>query len=93
MTTPPGPLVAVAGGICTCPNCEHGARGEYRMIGKCTNCTADPILMLFRIGDQVRTLRCPLCGVGTYCDGVRAYRRATAGETPEAIEGEPARTG
>lgn len=66
-------------GVCICSRCERGPRRIYRMIGKCWNCTADPILMLFRAGERTMPLDCPLCG----CREVRAVRRATDDEIPE----------
>lgn len=68
-----------ASGVCTCNRCERsGQREIYRMVGSCSNCMTDPILMLFRAGDPVDTLTCPRCKV----PAVRAKRAATDDEIP-----------
>lgn len=75
------PIVTVSG-VCICDRCEVGQRAIYRMIGKCLNCKTDPILMLFRAGDEASSLKCPICE----CNRVYAYRRATDDEIPAATE-------
>jgi DNA-directed RNA polymerase subunit RPC12/RpoP len=76
-------------GICICNKCENSGRsGIYRMIGRCTNCGDDPVLMLFRQGDQKHNLECPNCGSpGGYSQGIMSYRLANDDEIPES-EGE-----
>lgn len=81
----PPAIVATVSGVCVCSRCEQRPRHIYRMVGRCLNCTAEPILMLFRSGDKTLPLECPLCG----CITVHAQRRATVDEIPAAaLEGE-----
>ena len=68
-------------GRCGCARCEASTGDIYRMIGRCSNCQADPILMLFRAGDPAVRLTCPACKVR---EGVSPQRRATDEEFPEA---------
>lgn len=63
---------------CTVRTC--GDKNIYRMIGKCLNCGAGDLLMLFTEGHETRNGRCPVCG----CDKVSPSRLATKDETPEA---------
>jgi ssDNA-binding Zn-finger/Zn-ribbon topoisomerase 1 len=71
-----------ASGICTCNRCERfGKREIYRMVGRCYNCQADPVLMLYRSGDRACPLDCPKCG--NY-QSVRPSRLATDDEIPAA---------
>jgi len=68
-------------GVCTCNRCEqYGKREIYRMVGACSNCQAEPVLMLFRAGERVEALECPVCRVRA----VRAKRLATDDEIPAA---------
>lgn len=73
----------IVSGICTCNRCEVGERRVYRMIGRCYNCRAEPILMLYRSGDTAAPLECPNCGVYA---SVHAQRLATDEEIPAAAE-------
>lgn len=51
-------------GVCTCNRCERYDKREiYRMVGSCFNCQAEPVLMLFRAGERVEALECPVCRV------------------------------
>lgn len=75
-------LLATVSGVCTCSKCEAVGRSIYRMVGKCSNCQAGPILMLYRAGDRASVLECPSCG----CREVYASRRATDDEIPAVAE-------
>ena len=69
-------------GVCTCGRCDRSGRREiYRMAGSCYNCTAKPILMLYRAGDKACPLDCPACG--NY-QSVHPSRLATDDEIPAA---------
>lgn len=53
----------------------------YRMVGRCLNCGADPILVLTTSGHEVnRRACCPVCGTSN----VNPSRLATDDEIPEA---------
>jgi len=67
-------------GRCNCARCVARTEHIYRMVGRCLNCGATPILMLFRAGDPTARLKCPLCGN----DRVESQRLATADEIPVA---------
>jgi len=71
-------------GICQCQRCTSRTSDIYRMIGTCTNCMADRILMLFRAGDRAERLTCPICRCS---NAVMPIRVATVDEVPSA--GEP----
>lgn len=68
-------------GKCMCDRCESRTQDIYRMVGSCSNCCAEDILMLFRAGDRARSLDCPVCRVYS---SVRPLRLATADEVPVA---------
>jgi hypothetical protein len=72
-------MVATASGKCECSRCQDRTQNIYRMVGRCANCQANPILMIFRAGDPVRPLDCPVCGVW---HSVYAGRLATDDEIP-----------
>ena len=67
-------------GVCVCHRCESRTKAIYRMVGYCTNCNTDNILMLFRSGDVARKLDCPVCGVWK---SVHPQRLAIDDEIPE----------
>lgn len=48
-------------GRCNCKKCEQRTSNTYRMIGRCSNCHTNPVLMLFREGDPALSLTCPVC--------------------------------
>jgi len=64
-------------GRCHCQRCEERTGNIYRMVGKCWNCGAADILMLFRAGDKTAPLDCPVCGC---YHQVNAQRLATPDE-------------
>lgn len=68
-------------GKCMCDRCEARTKDIYRMVGYCTNCGTQPILMIFRAGDKKHDLDCPACGVRR---SVRPQRLAAPYEIPEA---------
>lgn len=68
-------------GRCFCERCESRTKDIYRMVGKCRNCGAEPILMLYRAGDKATSLTCPTCG---NWNSVHANRLATEDEVPAA---------
>lgn len=61
-------------GVSTC------SKNVYRMVGRCDNCMAEPLLILFSEGHDTHPARCTVCGVNR----VRAIRQATTDEIPEA---------
>lgn len=70
----------VVSGKCMCPRCEERTQDIYRMIGYCSNCRTEPILMIFRAGDKATRLDCPVCGV---YHTVQPQRLADEDEIPE----------
>ncbi len=66
-------------GRCGCERCRARTENIYRMIGTCRNCGSNPILMLFREGDPVSALDCPICGCWHTVD---SQRLAMADEIP-----------
>lgn len=69
---------------CTMRQCEH-KKDIYRMVGHCSNCGTDNILILVSAGHEApRSMsspeNCPICG----CAKVGADRIATDDEIPEA---------
>lgn len=72
----------LASGICKCEACEARTSDTYRMIGYCTNCGAD-VLMLYRAGDKAASLDCPVCG---NWHTVQSKRLATPDELPMDYE-------
>lgn len=50
------------------------------MVGKCANCHAEPVLVLFTVGHEARQVSCPSCGV----ERVYTTRLATPEEIPVA---------
>lgn len=74
-------LITVSG-KCMCGKCEQRTQGIYRMVGYCTNCRTEPILMIFRVGDKAVRLDCPVCGN----HAVEPQRRAADDEIPAALD-------
>lgn len=68
-------------GRCGCSQCEERTGNIYRMVGHCTNCGTEPVLMLFRAGDPKCDLDCPECGVWK---AIHPDRKATDDEIPAA---------
>jgi hypothetical protein len=68
-------------GKCMCDRCEARTTDSYRMVGRCWNCHAQPILMIYRAGDKASTLDCPVCGNDR---SVHPSRLATDEEIPVA---------
>jgi len=64
---------------CNHPSCS--TKGIYRMVGKCTNCKAEPVLLLFTAGHQSEAGKCPVCENER---SVYAARLATEDEIPVA---------
>ena len=66
-------------GKCCCPDClKWRTQDIYRMVGKCHNCHTEDILMIFRSGEEARTLSCPVCNTRN----VMPTRLATDDEIP-----------
>lgn len=65
---------------CHDQSCAH--KGIYRMIGRCYNCKAEPVLVLFTEGHEAYRVKCPTCRVR---DSVNVSRLATEDEIPEAV--------
>lgn len=63
-----------------CKSTECARKDIYRMVGKCANCHAEPVLVLFTVGHEVRRVACPSCGV----ERVYTTRLATPEEIPVA---------
>lgn len=63
---------------CKSPKCTQ--KDIYRMVGKCANCHAEPVLVLFTVGHEARQVACPCCGV----ERVYTTRLATPEEIPVA---------
>lgn len=66
-------------GKCMCDRCESRTKDIYRMVGHCTNCKVEPILMIYRAGDHAAHLNCPICGCYS---SVWPQRLATDDEIP-----------
>lgn len=64
---------------CGCSSCVTRTKDVYRMIGHCANCGTEPILVLYRKGDQAALKDCPVCGCW---HAVQADRLATPDEIP-----------
>ena len=64
---------------CGCHKCEARTQNVYRMVGYCTNCGTDPILILYRAGDTAAPSDCPVCG---NWHTVEAKRLASPDEIP-----------
>lgn len=89
-TSAEGNEMLTVSGVCTCSRCEASGRREiYRMVGGCSNCGTEPILMLFRSGDEATPLLCPKCG----CQRVQPKRIATDDEIPAAEDAGEVRRG
>lgn len=70
---------------CTMPSCAHG-KTIYRMVGHCTNCGAQDVLVLLSGGHSVGSWQpeCPVCGCEGYNGGIHLDRLATEDEIPAA---------
>lgn len=77
-------LVALIDGRCGCKRCEASTSNVYRMVGWCMNCKGGSFLILYRSGDSIRDLDCPLCNV-YYSVPRSTQRRATDDEIPAAV--------
>lgn len=64
---------------CGCRRCEARTQDIYRMVARCLNCRAAPILILYRAGDKAADVDCPVCGVW---HSVKPERLATDDEIP-----------
>lgn len=64
---------------CGCKRCVERTSDTYRMVGKCRNCGAKDIVILYRAGDDAANQDCPVCGNWR---SVHADRLATSDETP-----------
>lgn len=66
--------------------CNHStcvAKDAYRMVGSCSNCGVEPVLVMFTEAHESEIVECPTCG----CQKVYPTRLATEDEIPI---GEPA---
>lgn len=66
---------------CGCDKCEERTQNVYRMVGWCSNCKAEGIVVLYRAGDSVRDVDCPICEHGWSVRG-SSQRLATPEEVP-----------
>lgn len=76
-------LVGFIDARCGCDRCETRTGNVYRMVGRCSNCTLEPLLILYRAGDKASPQDCPGCGNRS----VSPFRRATPDEIPAAVVG------
>ena len=66
---------------CTHSRCAQAESGDaYRMVGRCGNCRAEPLIGLFTAGHDAYGGNCPACG----CDRLTWTRLASSDETPAA---------
>lgn len=68
---------------CGCAKCEERTQNVYRQVGWCSNCGAEGIVVLYRAGDSVRDLDCPVCE-HVYSVRSTSQRLATPDEVPYA---------
>ncbi len=68
---------------CGCDRCEERTQDIYRMVGWCSNCKADDILVIYRAGDSVGDQDCPVCE-HPYSVRSGSQRLATPDEVPAA---------
>lgn len=78
-----GEALAFVDARCFCDRCEARTKSAYRMVGRCSNCGVEA-LVLYRSGDRSGPVTCPTCGVW---NGVTTHRLATPDEIPVAYEG------
>ena len=93
MTAENASLLGLVDLRCKTGSCAY-RDGVYRMIGRCANCGADPLLFLVTTGHEVPRgpmlgARCPIC------DTRNAYatRLANPDEIPSAVGASNGRTG
>lgn len=66
---------------CTMRRCTRAETGNiYRMVGRCSNCGAEPVLVLYTSGHDKHKVDCPKCGVSA----VLPTRLASDEEIPVA---------
>jgi len=70
-------------GRCDCQRCVERTEDIYRMVGWCTNCGTEDILILYRAGDSVADQDCPVCE-NYYTVRRSSQRLATPDEVPAA---------
>lgn len=79
-----GELQAVIDGRCGCSACRERTENIYRMVGWCSNCGTQNILILYRAGDHKRDIDCPICE-NYFSIKSTSQRLATADEIPAAV--------
>lgn len=67
---------------CDCTRCTSRTTEGYRMIGRCSNCGVEA-LVLYRAGDKSAPADCPTCGVWR---SIHTTRLATPDEIPTEFE-------
>lgn len=72
---------------CHCNRCTSRTTDTYRMVGKCSNCGAEALVM-YRSGDKSADADCPTCGVW---HSIKTTLLAADDEIPAAFESVPSR--
>lgn len=79
---------------CDCDRCTSRTEDVYRMVGSCSNCKAEGLLILYRAGDKIADQDCPVCedqySVRTYSQRLASPDEIPASTTrPEAVPSSP----